>query len=343
MSLLVFSNDLCLEHLVRDGHPEQPTRLTAVKDGLSLSGVLEAATLIETQQASLESITRTHSDQQLNVIQDLVRDGGGPLDEDTNVSAMSLEAARHAAGAGLMAIDRMASSSSAADSFCVVRPPGHHATDTTSMGFCLFNNVAVCAHALADVGERVVIVDIDAHHGNGTQDIFYNDDRVLFISIHQWPLYPGTGRVEETGGVDAVGTNINIAVPKGTTGDVYLSAWDRIAAPIIDDFKPTWLLVSAGFDAHRSDPITQLGLSSGDYFNLMERMKQVVERGRRIVFLEGGYNLDALRDSSAALLSSLLDTKGETGFRCEASTNDSVGMSNVDTAVEFFKSQSLIP
>lgn len=173
------------------------------------------------------------------------------------------------------------------------------------MGFCLLNNIAVAAAMLADRGERVLIVDYDAHHGNGTQDAFYADPRVLFVSIHQWPLYPGTGSLGETGSAEGTGTTVNIPMPPGATGEHYRRAWDEVVAARIEAFDPTWVLVSAGFDAHRLDPITDLGLSSGDYADLTLDIVKVVPPGRRLVFLEGGYDLDALAMSTAAVLRAL--------------------------------------
>ena len=176
------------------------------------------------------------------------------------------------------------------------------------MGFCLFSNVAVAAARLAAEGERVLIVDFDAHHGNGTQDVFESDDRVFFVSLHQWPLYPGTGWFEEIGVGDAVGTTLNVPMPKRSTGVDYLHAIDRLVVPICRAFAPTWLVISAGFDAHRADPITDMALTAGDYNEIVARLLPLAPAGRRLVMLEGGYDLDALRLSTTATVGALLDS-----------------------------------
>jgi acetoin utilization deacetylase AcuC-like enzyme len=185
------------------------------------------------------------------------------------------------------------------------------------MGFCMINNIAVAAAALAGRGERVLIVDFDVHHGNGTQTIFWDDPRVLYISTHEWPLYPGTGRAEETGGDGAPGLTVNIPLPAGATGDVMLQAADDAMAPVVERFAPTWVLVSAGFDAHRADPLARLQLTAGDFADLVGRIRGFAPGpGRTVLVLEGGYDLDALRLSVGATLSALLDRS----YRPEASS-----------------------
>jgi acetoin utilization deacetylase AcuC-like enzyme len=191
--------------------------------------------------------------------------------------------------------------------FVVARPPGHHALADRAMGFCLLNNVAVAAAALASSGERVMIVDWDVHHGNGTQALFWNDDRVCYVSTHQDGLYPGTGRVDEVGGPDARGLTVNIPLPPGATGDVVERALNEVVAPVASRFAPTWVLVSAGFDAHRDDPLAELGLSGGDYARLASLVREFAPGpGRLAFFLEGGYDLDAIRTSVAATLGSIV-------------------------------------
>ena len=197
------------------------------------------------------------------------------------------------------------------------------------MGFCLFNNVAVAAAALADRNERVLIVDYDAHHGNGTQDAFYADGRVAYVSFHQHPLYPGTGSVLETGDAEGAGLTVNVPMPPQATGDVYRAAVDEVVAPLAEEFGATWLLISAGFDAHRRDPLTDLGLTSGDFADLTAALAELVPAGRRLAFLEGGYDLDALRDSTAAALTALAGD----GLHPEAPTGGGPGRDMVTAAV----------
>ena len=304
MSVLLVSHEDCLEHLTAPGHPERPGRLTALASGLSASGLGEALIPLEPELASPAAILAVHDPTVVDRIDALAAVGGGSLDPDTSMSEGSWRASMLAAGAGLTAVDALRSGSAGA-AFCAVRPPGHHATPARSMGFCLINNIAVTATALADAGERVLIVDYDAHHGNGTQDVFYSDPRVLFVSYHQYPLYPGTGSLDEGGTGRGSGTTINLPLPAGATGDVYAAGWHEVVLPAVTRFGPTWLLISAGFDAHRDDPLTDMGLSSGDFGALTAELVGVVPAGRTIAFLEGGYDFDALAASAAACLAAL--------------------------------------
>jgi acetoin utilization deacetylase AcuC-like enzyme len=312
MSVLTVTHPLFLEHVTGEHHPERPARLEAIIASLSDPAVAELTAPLEPEAASRADLERVHSAAYLDQLAAVAERGGGWIDEDTAMGPRSLEAAALAAGAGLTAVAALRRGEGDA-AFCAVRPPGHHATRKQPMGFCLVSNIAVVARALADDGERVWIFDFDAHHGNGTQDVFYDDPRVLFVSTHQWPLYPGTGRSTETGTGAAEGTTMNIPLPPGTTGDVYLRAFDEIVAPAVTRFAPTWLLISAGFDAHRADPLTDLGLAAGDFAELASRATGFVERGRVLAMLEGGYDLRALAVSVASLVGVLAGAGADVG------------------------------
>jgi acetoin utilization deacetylase AcuC-like enzyme len=196
------------------------------------------------------------------------------------------------------------------------------------MGFCLLNNIAVAASALVAAGERVAIIDWDVHHGNGTQDIFWADPSVLYVSVHQWPLYPGTGRADERGVGAAWGTTMNLPLPPGATGDVYLALFDEVVIPTVERFRATWILVSAGFDAHRADPLADMHLTAGDFADLTARVAGLAgQRGRLALFLEGGYDLPALRASVAACAAKLVGAS----YRPEGASSGGSGQTLVDT------------
>jgi acetoin utilization deacetylase AcuC-like enzyme len=268
----------------------------------------------------------------IDSIERFCAEGGGAIDADTAVGPSSFDVAMLAAGAGLELVRGLEAGQGTAG-FCAVRPPGHHATATRPMGFCLFNNVAITAASLADRGERVAIVDYDAHHGNGTQDIFYEDPRVFYVSLHEWPLYPGTGPLDQVGHGAGLGTTINVPLPAGTAGDVYRRAVDDLVIPALEGFAPTWLLISAGFDAHRADPLTGLGLTAGDFADLTARLVALVPDGRRLLFLEGGYDLDGLRDSVAAAVSAAVGVD----VRPEPASSGDTGTERLAAVLDFHR------
>jgi acetoin utilization deacetylase AcuC-like enzyme len=288
-------------------HPEQPGRMFSVMDGVRDLYLEDDIEFVTTPKADLDDLARVHSIAYLSELEAFCNQGGGDLDPDTFARSDSYNAARRAAGAGLEAITALERRGDGV-AFVPVRPPGHHAERDRAMGFCLLNNVAVSAAALTAKGQRVLIVDWDVHHGNGTQAIFWDEPNVLYVSTHQWPLFPGTGRAEEVGGPGALGLTVNIPLPPGATGDVVHRALEEIAQPVIDRFAPDWVLVSCGFDAHRADPLGQLALSTGDFAQLARLVRGFAPRpGRLALFLEGGYNAEALRASVAATLGALLD------------------------------------
>ncbi|HEX2912290.1 MAG TPA: histone deacetylase [Chloroflexia bacterium] len=298
-------------------HVESPARAEAVHR-LSLELLAnhpQKFTHLEPLQASPERIETVHSAQYVRQIERICERGGGALDLNTTVSTRSYETALYAAGGLLKGVESVINGEAAA-AFALVRPPGHHAVPKNSLGFCLFNNVAIAArYLLEDCGlERILIVDWDVHHGNGTQDIFYNDPRVLFFSTHQYPLYPGTGSLNETGQDRGKGFNCNLPLPAGCGDAVIERAFDSLLEPLVERFKPEFILVSAGYDAHWRDPIARLTLTAAGYANLTRRVQAWAStfcQGRMALTLEGGYDLLALESSVKATLLTLAGSSRE--------------------------------
>jgi acetoin utilization deacetylase AcuC-like enzyme len=296
-------------HRDRGPHPEQPARLEAVRRGLVDTLRAGGAELLTPREAAEAELLRVHSAAHLALLERMFAEGQGHIDGDTFFGPGSRTAALLAAGAGAQLGERLMAESSAIG-VLTARPPGHHATRTRAMGFCLLNNVAVAAAAaLARGAERVAILDWDVHHGNGTQAIFEDDPRVLFISLHQSPLYPGTGRSEEIGEGDGRGRTINLPLPGGSVGKDYAAAFRQVVVPALEQFGADVLLVSSGFDAHRDDPLAGMGLSDDDFGAFTREAWQLSERlgkTRLGIVLEGGYDLDALERSSRAVGEALL-------------------------------------
>jgi acetoin utilization deacetylase AcuC-like enzyme len=306
MPTLLLSHPDCLKHDTGQGHPERPDRLRAVADALSDErfGALQR---LDAPLADLAAIERLHPRAYVEAIRaaspkrDLVW-----LDPDTVMSAGSWNAALRAAGAGIEAVDQVMTGK-AKNAFCAVRPPGHHAEQTRPMGFCLFNNVAIAAlHARQAHGaERVAVVDFDVHHGNGTQDAFWSDKDLFYGSTHQMPLFPGTGALSETG----VGNICNAPLSAGDGRQQFQEAFRNRILPALHDFAPNVLLISAGFDAHRDDPLAQISLTEEDFAWVTEKLLDMAEKhagGRLVSMLEGGYNLQALAASTAIHVETLM-------------------------------------
>jgi acetoin utilization deacetylase AcuC-like enzyme len=300
-----------LEHDMGAGHPESPDRLRAIIQRLEQSGTMAQLTRIEPRKAEEEWITQVHRPEYVaSLSRHAPVSGRVSLDPDTSMSPGSLNAAYLAAGGALAAVDAIMGTQ-VEQAFCAVRPPGHHAEAGRAMGFCLFNNVAIAArYALRRYGlSRVLIVDWDVHHGNGTQHTFEDDPSVLFFSTHQYPHYPGTGRQTERGRGAGEGFTINVPMEAGEGDGEYLAVFRKVLVPAADDFKPEFVIISAGFDGHRDDPLASMGLTETGYAELTDIVAGIAKRhaqGRILSSLEGGYNLAALASSVEAHLNALL-------------------------------------
>jgi acetoin utilization deacetylase AcuC-like enzyme len=284
-------------------HPESSQRLEAILSHLKEKKVLKDLSLINPRKADLKEIEYIHSPSYIQEVRELCQKGEGFLNSDTPVSRDSFEVALLAVGGVFNAIDRVVNDLDSV--FCLIRPPGHHALKSKGMGFCVFNNVALGARYVQDKHhlKKVLIIDWDVHHGNGTQAAFWSDPSVLYFSAHQYPYYPGTGRIEELGEEKGRGYTINIPLPPGCGDGDYIYIFKKILSPIAKEFKPDITFISAGFDAHRDDPLGGMGLTSRGYGALTSLVK---EFSKRIVScLEGGYNLKALSESVLAHLNSL--------------------------------------
>ncbi len=291
-------------------HVENAGRLEATVSHLEETGLKKQLTPIKPRAASVEELSLVHTKQHISHIRGIAEKGGGWLDADTIISPDSYEVALYAAGGVIAAVEAVMEGK-ITSAFALVRPPGHHATPRRAMGFCLFNNIAIAAeHALARHKlERVLIIDFDVHHGNGTQEIFYDRPEVMYISTHQYPFYPGTGGVEETGRGAGKGTTVNIPLPAGCGDNEYLQVFEQVIAPAAKKSKPQLVLVSAGYDAHWADELALMQLSVSGFGEIARVIRGLADElceGRLVFTLEGGYNLSALAASIKATLDILL-------------------------------------
>jgi acetoin utilization deacetylase AcuC-like enzyme len=312
MTTALITHSACLGHVPPAGHPEAPARLRAVLAAFEDPSFAALARL-EAPPASRMALSRAHDPVHVaNVLDDWAPQTNNyrfvRIDADTAMARGSDQAALHAAGACVRAVDEIMKGP-IRNAFCAVRPPGHHAERDRAMGFCLFNSVAVAAaHARAVHGlQRIAIADFDVHHGNGTQDIFWNDPDTLYVSSHQFPHYPGTGEKGERG----VANNIlNAPLPPGSGSEAFRAAWSRVILPAVEQFRPDIVFISAGFDAHRADPLADLKLDEADFAWVTRELCAVANRtcdGRVVSTLEGGYDLDALAASAAAHVRALME------------------------------------
>jgi len=297
---LLYYDSIFLEHDT-GAHPENARRLRAVLERFESGGADATCTRPSWEPASLEQLRHVHADDTIDEIKEFASKGGGRIERDTMVSGKSYDAARTAAGAACDAVRRVVAGEDKT-AFCLIRPPGHHALHNQPMGFCLFNNVAVAARvAIEDLGlERVLILDWDVHHGNGTQASFWEDGNVGFLSMHRFPFYPGSGAADETGSGAGLGLTVNLPIRFGTKPSDQIEQFRTATERLADRLKPQLVLVSAGFDSHINDPIGSLDLESEDFITLTDIVKEVAKvhaDGRLVSLLEGGYNPQALAES----------------------------------------------
>ena len=296
-------------HRAPSGHPERPARADAIRDALNDAGIASRGTQVPLRAVTDEELVRVHAASYLDDLAKVVPGKTGWLDGDTYFSPGTWDAARAAAGTtAQLALDVMAGKLSSG--IAVVRPPGHHATRDRAMGFCLLNNVAVAAAAARAAGAaRVAIIDWDVHHGNGTQDIFWDDPDVLYMSVHQYPYYPGTGAPTEIGGAQAKGATVNVGLPGGSRDEDYAAVFDHVFVPKLLAYKPDLVLVSAGFDAFEHDPLAGMRVTHEGFARMARRLRAVAEAragGRIVAVLEGGYDLDGLAGGMQAVLATFV-------------------------------------
>jgi len=324
--MLLIYDDFYLKHDAGPCHPESPGRLYAVINAVRNRDYGSSISFILPEAAKTQDICLVHSLKYLDMVRQLSRAGDySNLDPDTVISGYSYDCAVLAAGGCINGIDyllqgkkgpvkngRVALKGMRKSFFALVRPPGHHAFNNRGSGFCIFNNIAIAARYSAKIGlaDKIAIVDFDVHHGNGTQDIFYEDNNILYISIHQYPHYPGTGSASQTGSGAGAGYTLNVPVPAGSGEPEYLRAFDKIITPRLKTFEPGLVLLSAGFDAHRLDPLSSINLESGSYKKIISKLLKSSDAGIPYgIILEGGYDPPAVAQSALCAIDAFMEEK----------------------------------
>jgi acetoin utilization deacetylase AcuC-like enzyme len=309
--VVLYSSQLFLEHQTGRGHPERPERLSYAMEYLESTNLLTRCERGKWTPLDLAALAGVHTREHVEKIQAFAEHGGGRIEADTTVSPRSFDVAASAAGAAVAATDAVLDGPDRR-AMCLIRPPGHHATREKPMGFCLFNHIALAAQRAISQHrlDRILIVDWDVHHGNGTQDIFYSDPRVMFFSIHRYPFYPGTGAANETGSGPGLGFTRNEPVAFGTSREAYRARFEKALTESADKIRPQLVLISAGFDAHAEDPIGSLGLEIEDFALMTQSVVDVAKShcaGKIVSVLEGGYNVPILARCIETHLRKLLD------------------------------------
>lgn len=316
-------NEIFLKH-DQAGHPENAKRLKSIIKGLNEKGLFEKIKVVQSRLAEIDEITICHTKKYVEFVKEFCEKGGGYLDPDTYANSYSFEAASTAVG-GSIELTKAVINGELKNGFALLRPPGHHALANRSMGFCLLGNIAIAAKTALQFTEinKVAIVDFDVHHGNGTQALVDDDPNILFISSHQYPFYPGTGSIREIGTGEAERTIVNIPLQAGVGDEGFKLIYERIIIPSLKRFKPDLILVSAGYDAHWDDPLAKLNLSLSGFNHISRELINCAEEicsGKIIFFLEGGYNLDVLKEGVANTIRALLGIKDY---------EDPIGKSNI--------------
>ncbi|NNN22217.1 MAG: histone deacetylase [Acidimicrobiales bacterium] len=325
-----------LDHDPGEHHVERVGRVEACYEGLVCVGLESELNIVKSKVASDSIITSIHDSTYLEKLDAVAQMGGAFVDKwgDTWVGEKTPHEARVAVGGAIEVVDEQLRSETSSG-LVLARPPGHHAGVVTPMGFCVLNTAAIAANYLSQMGEKVAILDWDVHHGNGTQDIFWKRPDVLYISSHEWPLYPGTGDIDEVGDSEAVGTTLNLPYPRGTTGDVMLMGLENLILPILDSFGATWIVISSGFDSHRLDPLGSLSFSAGDFGMFSEKLVQSY-KSRMTYILEGGYNFNSLAKCTGSVACALIGEKYKDVD--ELATNGGPGREVVEKAISIHKS-----